>query len=157
MSEGNTMETKRFPLRVLLTVTTERLLTKGKGPRDNGIGDLYELLGWMTDDTPFTHQLPRFNDECKPWLLRWFPGLQKANDAIPHMEALAHLQGPQGIESWLEALVAGGQPEWFDVPRIPAGDHTNKCPITELAEMRGGTDGIIALVLPAPPHSEGKG
>ncbi len=69
-------ETKVFPLRVLLTVTTGRLLTQSRGPRDNGIGDLYELLGWMTNDEPFTHQLPRFADECKPWILQWFPELQ---------------------------------------------------------------------------------
>lgn len=31
-------ETKKFPARVLLTVTTGRLLTKGKGAHDNGIG-----------------------------------------------------------------------------------------------------------------------
>ena len=34
-------ETKTFPLRVLLTVTTGRLLTKSSGDRDNGISDLH--------------------------------------------------------------------------------------------------------------------
>jgi len=60
---------KTFDVRVILSATTGRLVTKSQGPDDNGIGDLYELLGWMTDDSPFTHQIPRFMQECKPWLL----------------------------------------------------------------------------------------
>jgi len=31
---------RAFPLRVVLTLTTGRLLTEGRGERDNGIGDL---------------------------------------------------------------------------------------------------------------------
>ena len=44
------MNTKTFSLRTILTVTTGRLLTKGKTERDNGIGDLYEILGWMSGE-----------------------------------------------------------------------------------------------------------
>lgn len=65
--------TKTFPLRVVLTVTTGRLLTEGKGPRDNGIGDLYEILNWITGDSLYTHQLPRAGKACRPWLLKCFP------------------------------------------------------------------------------------
>lgn len=36
--------TKSFSLRVLLSVTTGRLLTEAKSPTDNGIDDLYEIL-----------------------------------------------------------------------------------------------------------------
>lgn len=73
------MSTKKFPLRDVLTVTTGRLLTKGKGKDDNGIGDLYKILGHMTgDDGVMTHQLGRFSEECKPWLLKWFPELAEA-------------------------------------------------------------------------------
>ncbi len=68
-------EMKEFPIRVLLTITTGRLLTASRASDDNGIGDLYALLGWMTNDSPFIHQLHRFADECKPWLLRWYPEL----------------------------------------------------------------------------------
>lgn len=69
------METKAFPLRTILTVTTGRLLTKRKDPNDNGIGDLYEFLEWMCGEPPFTHTLGRFSKECKPYLFRWFPEL----------------------------------------------------------------------------------
>lgn len=144
-------ETKRFTLRTLLTVTTGRLLTKGNGPKDNGIGDLYELLGWMTNDSPMTHQLPRFSDECKPWLLRWFPELAKADERLPQLDRM--LSDPatktdQAVEEiigdWARTLGCKAE---YDVPRIPADDHTQKNPLEELIEMRGGTDGIIPLVV----------
>lgn len=145
MGDGEA-ETKRFSLRTLLSVTTGRLLTKGEGPRDNGIGDIYKLLGWMTSDEPFTHQLGRFGEECKPWLLRWFPELSQAvNDDLD----LA-MSGPAGkvagVEQWLLDLqtIAGLRPE-YDVPRIPADDHERKDPIDELVAMRGTDEGIIVV------------
>src|SRR5690348_9741863 len=131
------MTTKRFSLRVLLSVTTGRLLTKGKGPNDNGIGDLYDILGWMTNDSPFTHQLPRFNEECKPWLLRWFPELQRATDELPLLDTLLSKDSPENAcEAWLMEMTRH-MPEVFDVPRIPMDDHDVKDPLAELVDMVG--------------------
>lgn len=139
------IETRTFPLRVILSVTTGRLLTKSKGKRDNGIGDLYELLGHMTNDKPFTHQLPRFNEECKPWLLRWFPELQSLTsgvnnfcDNLPNKEA--------SKREMINAYVMGiedqiGKNE-YEVPRIPMDDHERKHPYDELVVMRGTDEGI---------------
>jgi hypothetical protein len=142
------METKSFELGTLLSVTTGRLLTKGEGPRDNGIGQMYKLLGWMTNDEPFTHQLPRFAEECKPWLLRWFPDLQKASDAIPELDSMIAIQGGEvGCQTWLETLIAGGQPASFSVPRIPADDHERKNAYDELVQMRGTDEGVIVVEL----------
>lgn len=139
-------ETKQFPLRVLLTVTTGRLLTKPRGNRDNGIGDLYEILGWMTNDSPFTHQLPRFNDECKPWLLRWFPELAAANDSLWLLDEKLHLLGPEkGCEFWLTNPVINGMKETYDVPRIPRDDHERKNAYDELVQMRGTDEGIVIV------------
>lgn len=76
------MATKTFPLGVVLTVTTGRLLTKSKSQNDNGIGDLYDILGHMTGDSPFTHQLGRFAAECKPWLYRWFPEIEHQSNLV---------------------------------------------------------------------------
>lgn len=143
-----TEPTQRFPLRVLLTVTTGRLLTERKGPHDNGISDLYRLLFWMTNDQPFTHQLPRFAGECKPWLLRWFPEIGKANVAF--LDELIRVEGGEkGVEAWLEGLPAliGCKAE-YDVPRIPADDHDKKHPVQELAEMRGTDEGIVVVKSP---------
>lgn len=147
-----TPEVKAFPLRVLLTVVTDRLLTQGKGPRDNGIGDLYDILGWMTNDSPFTHQLGRFMEECKPWLLKWF------SEITPALASLASLDkwlkadktgtGEEGIKMWLTELkmMFPEIKDSYDVPRIPAENHASKNPLEELVEMRGGkTDGIVVL------------
>lgn len=136
-------ETSAFPLRVLLTVTTGRLLTKSKGPSNNGIGDLYELLGWMTNDSPMSHQLPRFGDECKPWLLRWFPILERVNDKLDALDEIIKLLGAEkGVEAWLGGF-ANIMPQSFDVPRIPQDDHDKRCPIEEAVEMVGAERVVV--------------
>ena len=143
--------TKRFSLRVLLSCTTHRLLTKSQGADDNGIGDLYELLGWMTNDSPFTHQLPRFNEECKPWLLRWFPELAHAgtDSAMGRLDLLLQSGQPEvAIEAWLEHIqssMPGVLKAEYDVPRIPTDDHERKNPYDELVQMRGTDEGIVIL------------
>lgn len=141
------METNRFHVRVLLTVTTGRLLTKANGPRDNGIGSLYKLLGWMTNDVPMTHQLPRFADECKPWLLRWFPELTIDECALDSLDStIAKYGQKEGVEGWLKAMLSGGNiKEHYDVPRIPADDHEKKEPWDELVAMRGTDEGVIVV------------
>ncbi len=147
--------TKKFPARVVLTVTTDRLLTAPRGNRDNGISDLYEILGWMTNDSPFTHQLPRFCDECKPWLLRWFPELAKADALLGELDMAlsgAKLEGffekqkNHLINGWLDrvALDCGLKAD-YDVPRIPQDDHDFKDPYDELVAMRGTDEGIVLV------------
>ena len=152
------MDTKRFPLRVILTVTTYRLLTESKSPRDNGIGDLYKLLGWMTNDTPFTHQLSRLVKECQPWLLRWFPEIEIASVCMTNLDKWlnrARTCPDEGVKLWLAEL----QMTWpaikdeYDVPRIPQDDHEHKNPYDELVTMRGTDEGIVLVEAPAPPKS----
>jgi hypothetical protein len=140
------METKRFGLRTLLTVTTGRLLTEPEGERDNGIGKLHKLLGWMTRDEPFTHQLGRFADECNPWLLRWFPELAEVNQTLNALDDKMKLYGAEkGIQFWVANLhiVIEGLREEYDVGRIPQDDHEKKDPYDELVTMRGTDEGII--------------
>lgn len=138
------MATKSFHLRVLLTVTTGRLLTKSKGERDNGISDLYDLLGHMTNDQPFTHQLGRFAEECKPWLLRWFPALAAcgADSALAKLDdwiACDRTKAKdEGVKMWLaelKMLLPMLQDE-YDVPQIPADDHARRHPVAELIQLR---------------------
>lgn len=132
---------KTFSLGAVLSVATDRLLTD--------IGDLYKILGWMTGDSPYTHQLPRFMQECRPWLLRWFPDLQKAVDAQPQLNAMIAAQGAeQACKTWLETLIAGGQPAEFEIEQISSDDHTRKNPYDELVEMRGTDEGIIVAEIP---------
>lgn len=150
-------ETKAFPLRVLLTVTTDRLLTESRGDRDNGIGDLYDILGWMTNDSPFMHQLPRFSKECKPWLLRWFPELAIANACLVELDgwiAAARTCPDEGVKLWLAelTLLQPSLQREYDVPRIPQDDHERKHFYDELVEMRGTDEGIVLVDAEQPSH-----
>lgn len=143
---------KIFELRTLLTVTTGRLLTKGNGPRDNGIGNLYEVLGWMTNDSPMTHQLGRFSEECKPWLLRWFPELAEAEKHLAELDRAIECVKAAGkpldhaIDNWISLCVADwGMERQYDVDRIPADDHDAKNAYDELVAMRGTDEGIVVV------------
>jgi hypothetical protein len=124
------METRKFPLRVVLTVTTGRLLTQSNGPRDNGIGDLYDILGWMTNDSPFTHQLPRFAEECSPRLLEWFPELKEVEAHLDSLDTWMNKSAStqDGVEGWLSnlpTLVPALRAD-YDIPRI--ADHIARDP-----------------------------
>jgi hypothetical protein len=145
------MDTKNFSLRTILTATTGILLTKSKGERDNGIGDLHELFGWMTDDQPFTHQLGRFGEECKPWLYRWFPELEgcETETRLKYLDRHIEAAGSKpdvGIDIWVTFLktVIPTLKDSYDVPRIPRDDHTFKDPVEELREMAPHAKIIVA-------------
>jgi hypothetical protein len=131
--------TKQFPLRVVLTVTTGRLLTEGKRPRDNGIGDLYEILNWMTGDNLFTHQLPRASDTCKPWLLKCFPELAGASEFVSTLAERIDQHGAvEGIKRWLVQLQMAfpNIKDEYDVEPLPEG-WTTIDPMIELESMVG--------------------
>src|SRR3990167_6769223 len=53
---------RRFHIGDVLSITTGRLVS----PR--GIEGIYDILGYMTDDSPYTTQLGRFAEECLPYL-----------------------------------------------------------------------------------------
>ena len=126
---------KTFSTLAVLSVTTGRLLSRSEKPNDNGIYQLYELLGHMTNDTPYTHQLGRFSDECKPWLFRWFPALAAVTDQIV---AACEAGRAQEICDTMEGLFG----KTLEVDQIPKDDHTAKNPYDELVEMRGSDEGI---------------
>lgn len=124
---------KAFDLRIILTVTTGRLLTKRKGPNDNGIGDLYEILEHMTGEPPFTHTLPRFADECKTILLNDYPELEKVDVAILD-EMIDELGAENGINNFLRMCTTRwGIKEQYCIGQIPK--HVSINPIQELEEM----------------------
>lgn len=140
-------ETKTFSLRTVLTGVTGRLLTERKGPDDNGIGDLYELLAWMTMDTPFTRQLGRFMDECKPHLLQLFPELGLACASLKSLDAWlerAPTCPQEGIKMWiteLKMLFPHIQDE-YAIPQFPLY-HDIKDPQAELREMAPNAEIIV--------------
>jgi hypothetical protein len=125
--------TKTFPLRVVLTVTTGRLLTKSKGPRNNRIEDLYEILSHMTGDKAFPHTSPRFGDdkdECKPWLLRWFPELEKADAVFNQIDwnTVPKNAIENTILEGLKLCVSRGIKPEYEIGQIPADDHKGNGP-----------------------------
>lgn len=134
-------KTRKFPLCTVLTVTTKRLLTKRRGPDDNGIGDLYDILTHMTNDSVCTPQLGRFSDECRPWLLRWFPEL------VPVLGSLRSLDEWVSKAPWLAELrmmfpdIKGE----YEIGQIPPDDHEVKDHYDEFVEMRGTDEGVVLL------------
>ena len=135
-------EKRKFNLGDVLSIVDGHLLS------DKGMGGVYAILNHMTGDSLFTHQLPRACDECRPWLLRWFPRLAEVG-AFPEAE-VANLD-PEGrgrvIKEWL-ARQAAAVGEWFDVPRIPPDDHARIDPVEE-AEQMFGKERVVRLDLPA--------
>jgi len=134
----------------VLAVVTKRLLTESRGDRDNGIGDLYDILGWMANDSPCTHQLRRFGEECKPWLLRWFPELQPTLGSLWALDewlARSPTCPDEGIKIWLAELkmMFPEIRDEYDVPRIPQDDHEQKDPYDELVATRGTDEGIVLV------------
>lgn len=114
------MTTKTFDLGTVLTVTTGRLLTD--------IDNLYDILGFMTGESLFTHQLPRASVACKGPLLEKFPEL--AEITVP--EKSDTFDTAKKIMAWLDTQKAiyGNA---FEVEPLESFEHKN--PLTELAEM----------------------
>lgn len=126
---------RKFELREILTVTTGRLLTNPDENGGNGIGALYEILEHLTGEPPFTHTLPRFADETRPYLLRSHPELRNAD-----VDVLDALRGEpiDRVEQWLDKCVKewGMLPE-YELSPIPIKAHARKEPMGELAGMMG--------------------
>lgn len=60
---------RKFHVGDILSVITGRLVSA------RGIEGVYDLLGYMTNDTPYTTQLGRFAEECKPHLHQQLDGV----------------------------------------------------------------------------------
>ena len=120
------MNRKVFSLGAVLSVTTDRLFAP--------LGQLYEILNFMTRDNLFTHQLPRAARECKPYILRQHPEFEglDVSGVTP--------------ENWREFL--SEQEQRFGksrlVEEVPEDDHARKDPVVELVEMVG-EDRVIVV------------
>lgn len=140
------METKRFSIGAVLTITTEKFLCE--------VGELYGILNWMTSDELFTHQLPRASRECKPFLLDWFPDLAYfgSDEALKRLDGMLSgmtndelkKHGKGVIEDWIKSTNA--VPEFYDVRKIPSSSHPVKHPLSELAEMVDPKKIIVATL-----------
>lgn len=124
--------TRMFSLGVILTVTTDTFLM-------DDIGDLYELLNYMTRDELFTHQLPRAAKECRPALLAQHP--QLTDITVP-----GDLSGADAFKAWLanQSATLGAE---LPVAQLDPAAHEHINPLVELTNMAPGKP-IVVVVAP---------
>lgn len=122
---------RTFALDDILSVTTGRLLSR------RHMDGLYDLLSYMTDESLFTHQLPRAADVCGPALLAQHPQLRG-------------VEPPADIDSadllaWLVS-VEREHGERLPVAPLPVGGWERRNPVEELCDMVGPEKVIVARV-----------
>lgn len=127
-----------FDIRTILTSTTSRLVTKSESKNDNGIGALYEFLEYMTGESPYTHSLGRFAEECNPYILQKYPEIEKASSECS-LETLDNFISTEddvqiAIDKWINYLCF-----FYDLrikyPIMKIEDHKSITPILELQNM----------------------
>lgn len=116
------METRDFHIGDILTITTDRLLS----PR--GVGGVYDILGFMTGDEVYTHQIPRFMDECKPYLMKQHPQLEEIE--VPE----EGLDDKRTFNRWLRTQVKK-YGETLPVKTLPKRRHKKRNTLVEALEM----------------------
>jgi hypothetical protein len=136
-------EWKSFHLGAVLTITTGIMVAPG------GVGDIYDILNWMTGENLFTHQLPRASDECEPVLKDLYPGL--AAVTRPDTTKLANGDQETFWKNWLANQVKQFG-ENLPVPKLLV--HEGKDPIEELFEMRGRLNPTAPIVVVVAPDED---
>lgn len=114
-------ETKEFDIASVLSITTGRLF--------GDIGGVYDILGFMTGEEIYTHQIQRAMDACLQNLIQQFPELSEdvlANamaridgterDDRPRVvnEVLEDLSNVHGKRMVVRRLESAANPEWRD-------------------------------------------
>jgi hypothetical protein len=120
--------TKAFDLGDILSVTTGFLVS----PRH--IGGVYDILGFMTGEQLFTHQLPAACRECEPLLLAQHP--QLADIDIGKFEGEAH------VKTWLSEMKAK-YGETLPISRITERNARYSDPIGDLRRAAPNTRVIV--------------
>lgn len=78
-----------FPLAVVLTVTTGKLLCT--------MGEVYEVCEFLAGEPVFTHQLPRVSREAEPVILARYPELRD-------VEVPEGLDSFEKVNAWLATI-----------------------------------------------------
>ena len=139
------LETKNFHLSDVLCVTTGRLVSTRQ---TEGV---YDILGWMSGECLFTHQLPRILREAEPVLSALYHQLSKAALSAD-LEDLDHrLTAANGdkekcsaaLAAWLDGLTKRLGSE-FAVPKLNEDQHECIDPMSELVE-KVHPDNIITV------------
>lgn len=129
---------RRFHVGDILSITTGKLTS----PR--GMDGIYDILGYMTDDSPFTTQLSRFAEECKPYLER------QLGDAIK-LEVPETVKDSLSLYKWLHTVTESMDGNAFlKVGKVSEKDHANMDVMTEL-ELDHGPE-IMKKVIKLDPN-----
>lgn len=86
----------KYPLATVLSISNGRLCCD--------IGDVYEILNFITGDNLFTHVLPRADKFARPLILNAYPELciantKEANDKLSDL--ILNSTPAEGVEEWL--------------------------------------------------------
>lgn len=119
------MENQIFDLGTILTITTGTLLTK--------IENVYKILGYMTGEEIYTHQLPRVSEECAHVILRQYPQLSSVDVSDVNTE---------NWESFLADQIEKFGDE-FEIEPVGVFEHKKIGPIEEAEQMFDGKSIII--------------
>lgn len=120
-------ESREFELGDLLSVATGILVAR------RHVDALYDLMGFMTGDVLFTHQLPRAMDACAPELIRQHPWLTDVE--IPDWSNIPRDQVKGAVFTWLDEVEAAhGR---LHHVRAACPGWQSKDPIAELDQMAG--------------------
>lgn len=116
-----------FSIGQVLTALTGRLLCS--------VDDLYAVLNYLTGESLYTHQLPRAFRVAAPHVAQQFPDLAVLDWSGVNQETW---------KSWLaEQEQRFGKT--LTLEPLPTGAYEAQEPLSELAEMMGGIDRIIAI------------
>jgi hypothetical protein len=118
------MDTKEFHLGDILSITSGKLVS----PRH--IDGVMDILGFMTNDEVYIHQVGRISEECKPYLLEAMPWLNEISvgDVNQH-----------NYKQWVAGLTAT-YGTMHKVRRIHPEDHEVKDSLEELQEFKPGSN-----------------
>lgn len=117
---------REFDLGDILSITTGALVST------RHIDGVYDILGYMTGESLFTHQLPRASRECEPALLAQHPQLRQV--VAPEWDFDG--KDPKTVVyAWLDEQKAI-YGETLPVRPLNPEDHTSIDPIAELKMIR---------------------
>ncbi|MDX3575971.1 hypothetical protein [Streptomyces sp. FL07-04A] len=125
------MATRTFALADVLSVTTEKLLSR------RHMDGIYDILSFMTGQSLFTHQLPDACDKAKPALLAQHPHLTGVcpDDGLDQASLLAWLTEAERVHG-----------ETIEVTPLSGWEHRD--PIEDLCDKVGAEK---VFVVPLPP------
>lgn len=130
---------RRFHIGDILSVTTGKLTS----PR--GMDGIDDILGYMTEDSPFTTQLGRFAEECTPHLER------QLGETIRHYQVPETVTDSLSLYKWLNSITESmnGDP-FLRVGKVGEKGHAVVDVLTEL-ELDHGPE-IMKKVIQIDPN-----